>query len=133
MKYTLANAAEFAASRIDAWNSHNVDRILAHYSDDVVFSSPLVRTIAGGTSDSIRGRSALQTYFCAVLREFPSLRLRLRAVYEGDQAVILLCDSLNGLVASEKMKLNEKGQILRVWVYYGRVKQSNPEGVCQEP
>ena len=42
-------------------------------------------------------------------------------------------DSLNGWVASEKMKLNEKGQILRVWVYYGRVKQSNPEGVCQEP
>jgi ketosteroid isomerase-like protein len=131
MKYTLANAAEFAASWIETWNSHNLDRILAHYSDDVVFSSPLVRTIAGRTS--IRGRLALQTYFSAVLREFPSLRFRLRAAYHGDQVVVVLCDSLNGVVASEKMKLNEKGQILRVWVYYGRVKQSSPEAVCQKP
>jgi hypothetical protein len=31
----------------------------------------------------------------------------------GDEAVILLYGSVNGLVASEKLKLNEKGQVIR--------------------
>ena len=118
-------ASEFAASLVEIWNSRDLDRIVAHYSEDVVFSSPLVRTIGGGDSDTIRGRVALRRYFSAALRKFPSLRFRLRAVYAGDEAVILLHDSVNGLVAGEKLKLNEKGQIIRVWVYYGRVKQSN--------
>jgi hypothetical protein len=120
-------AIEFAVSWVEAWNSRDPDRMVAHYSEDVVFSSPLVRTIGGGNSNTIRGRVALRIYFSAVLRKFPSLRFRLRAVYAGDEAVILLYDIGNGLVASEKLKLNEKGQIIRAWVYYGRVKQSNAE------
>jgi hypothetical protein len=118
-------ATEFAASLVEAWNSRDLDRIVTHYSEDVVFSSPLVRIIGGADSNSIRGRVALRSYFSAALRKFPSLRFRLRAVYAGDQAVILLYHSVNGLVACEKLKLNEKGQIIRVWVYYGRVKHNS--------
>jgi SnoaL-like domain len=120
-------AIEFAVSWVEAWNSRDPDRIVAHYSEDVVFSSPLVRSIGGGNSNAIRGRVALRIYFGAVLRRFPSLRFRLRAVYPCDEAVILLHDSVNGLVAGERLKLDQKGQIIRAWVYYGRVKQSHAE------
>jgi hypothetical protein len=99
------------------------DRILAHYSEDVVFSSPLVRTIGGDNSDTIRGRVALRSYFSAALRRFPSSCFGLRAVYADDEDVILLCDSVNGLVACEKLKLNEKGQITGV----GVLRQSETE------
>jgi hypothetical protein len=98
-----------------------------HYSEDAVFSSPLVRATLRVNSDSIRGHAALITYFSAALWKFPSLRFWLRAVYAGDETVILLYDSVNGLVASERMNLNGKGQIIRVWVYYGSVKQSIAE------
>jgi hypothetical protein len=120
-------ASEFAASWVEAWNSRDLDRIVAQYSEDVVFSSPLIQTIGGGNSNTIRGRVALRSYFSAALCNFPSLCFRLRAVYVGDEAVILLYDNVNGLAASEKLKLNEKGQITRGWVYYGRVKQSDAE------
>jgi hypothetical protein len=120
-------AIEFAVSWVEAWNSRDPDRIVAHYSEDIVFSSPLVRTIGGDDSNTIRGRVALRIYFSAALRKFPSLRFRLRAVYASDEAVIVLYDIVNGLVAGEKLKLNEKGQIIRAWVYYGRAKQSNAE------
>jgi len=120
-------ASEFAASWVEAWNSCDLDRIVAHYSDDVVYSSPLVRSIGGGNSNSIRGLVALRNYFSAALRKFPSLHFRLRAVYAGDEAVILLHDSVDGLVAGEKLKLNKKGQIFRVWVYYGRVLEATSQ------
>jgi ketosteroid isomerase-like protein len=126
-------AREFAVSWVEAWNSGDLARIIAHYAEDVVFSSPLVRTIAGGNSNTIRGREALRAYFSAASRKFPLLRFRLRAVYVGDEAVVLLYDSVNGSVASEKLKRNEKGQIIRAWVYYGKVKQSKAERTAADP
>jgi hypothetical protein len=35
-------AEHFARDRIDSWNSHDLDRILAHYSDQFEISSPLI-------------------------------------------------------------------------------------------
>jgi ketosteroid isomerase-like protein len=126
-------AGEFAVSWVEAWNSGDLERIIAHYAEDVVFSSPLIRTTGEGNSNTIRGRKALRAYFSAALRKFPLLRFRLRAVYVGDESVVLLYDSVGGLVASEKLKLNEKGQIIRAWAYYGKVKQSNAERTSADP
>jgi ketosteroid isomerase-like protein len=121
------NAREFAVSWMEAWNSRDLERIIAHYAEDVVFSSPLVPTIGGGNCNTIRGREALRAYLSAALRKFPLLRFRLRTVHVGDEVIVLSYDSMAGLVASEKLKLNKKGQIIRAWVYYGKVKQSNAE------
>ena len=39
-----------------ACNSHDLDRILALYSEDVVFKSPRVCTVAGEESGTLRGQ-----------------------------------------------------------------------------
>ena len=36
------SAERFAAAWIAAWNSHDLARILAHYTEDVVFHSPRI-------------------------------------------------------------------------------------------
>ena len=41
-------ATEFAQEWIDSWNSHDLDRILSHLSDDFEMKSPLIlERIAG--------------------------------------------------------------------------------------
>jgi hypothetical protein len=130
---TLKKASEFAASWIEAWNSHDLDRILALFSKDAVYSSSLVRTIGGGHSDSIRGYPALHSYFGAILRKFPSLHVQLRAVYTGSESLLLLCDSDNGLVACNKINLNKKSQVSRVWVYYGKLRQNTAQEQTTNP
>lgn len=35
-------AEHFARDWIDSWNSHDLDRILAHYSDQFEMSSPVI-------------------------------------------------------------------------------------------
>ena len=40
-------AESFAAEWIEAWNSHDLDRILSHYTDDFVMSSPRIVVLAG--------------------------------------------------------------------------------------
>jgi hypothetical protein len=39
-------AEMFAAEWIAAWNSHDLDRVLSHYSETFEFSSPHIVTIA---------------------------------------------------------------------------------------
>jgi hypothetical protein len=121
-----AEANVFATDWIDAWNAHDLDRILSHYADDVLFSSPFVQVIGGDTSGTIRGSGALRAYFKAALEKFPALTFRLRAVFRGVDAVTLQYDSVNGLLAAETMVLNQAGQVTRVWAQYDH-RLSRPE------
>ena len=42
-----AFVTEFAADWIDAWNSQDLERILAHYADNFEMSSPGIVKVAG--------------------------------------------------------------------------------------
>jgi ketosteroid isomerase-like protein len=55
------------------WNSRDVERIVAHYADDVVFTSPFVVAITGDASGTLRGKAALRDYFTRALERNPDL------------------------------------------------------------
>jgi hypothetical protein len=116
----IEDANEFAGQWIAGWNAHDLDLIIRHYSDDVIFSSPFVEKIGAGAPGTVHGRAALLKYFRAALDKFPSLSFQLRAVLIGIDTVTILYDSVNGLVAAETMALNDAGQITRVWAQYDR-------------
>jgi ketosteroid isomerase-like protein len=44
---TAQTAQEFAAKWLDAWNGHDIEAILSHYADDIVFLSPLAHQRVG--------------------------------------------------------------------------------------
>lgn len=48
-------AQRFAAEWIDAWNAHDLERVLSHYDDAFVMSSPLIPRI--GCSPRLRTTS----------------------------------------------------------------------------
>ena len=54
---TAAEADELAHHWIQAWNDHDLERILRHYADDVVFSSPFIQKIWTSPSGAIVGES----------------------------------------------------------------------------
>jgi hypothetical protein len=119
--FTAARADEFAREWIAAWNSRDLGRILGHYSDDVVFSSPFVKSLGGCFTSAVCGREDLREYFESALDKFPALHFHLRAVLLGVETVTLLYDSVNGLLAAETMAWNAAGEIERVWAQYDRV------------
>jgi uncharacterized protein (TIGR02246 family) len=118
---TQAEARELADHWIDAWNDHDLERILAHYADDVLFSSPFIRKIGTSSSGAVRGKDALVAYFTAALAKYPTLTFHLRAVFRGIDSVTLLYESVNGLLAAETMILNERRQVSRVLAQYDNV------------
>ena len=59
---------------IAAWNSHDLDRILSHYGEDIVFSSPFAVALVGAEDGVVRGLPALREYFDRGLEAYPDLR-----------------------------------------------------------
>jgi ketosteroid isomerase-like protein len=41
-------AAPFVADWLAAWNAHDVEAVLAHFADDVLFSSPIAARVMDG-------------------------------------------------------------------------------------
>jgi ketosteroid isomerase-like protein len=56
MVMTPEGAKAFAAEWVEAWNSHDLERIVGHFTDDVTFSSPLATQIIPGSEGVSRAR-----------------------------------------------------------------------------
>jgi hypothetical protein len=113
-------ANQFAEEWIEAWNNHDLNRIVAHYSDDIVFSSPFVASVGGVAAGALCGREELRVYFKAALSKFPSLRFELRTVFYGTDALTIIYKSVNDLLAAETMVLSDDFLVKRVWAQYDK-------------
>jgi ketosteroid isomerase-like protein len=120
MAISEEQAAAFGREWIDAWNAHDLDRILAHYREDVEFRSPFVVQIAGEPSGLLKGRERLRVYFAEALRKYPDLKFSDVRAHAGISSVTLTYLSVKGLHAAEVMVLDEAGRVVRVDAHYAR-------------
>ena len=74
---------QFAAAWAAAWNAHDVEAVLQHFTEDVVFCSPVAARVVDGSAGVIRGKDALRDYWAHALGLVPDLRFELVAVYTG--------------------------------------------------
>jgi ketosteroid isomerase-like protein len=95
---------------IAAWNAHDLDRILSHYAEDIVFESPASTRITGDPSGRVEGKAALRDYWRQALERVPDLTFTLRAVYEGAGGVaIRYHSSRTGREVVEVLRFNDDG------------------------
>jgi ketosteroid isomerase-like protein len=109
---------EFADEWVEAWNSHDLDRVLSHYEEDVVLASPRVRLILGRDDGMIRGKAALRDYLTLGLKKVPDLRFTLKRVFSGVNAVVLEFHRSDGRHAAEFMEFGASGLVSRVSATY---------------
>ena len=106
-----AFAEQFAAEWIAAWNSHDLDRILTHYTDDFAFASPRIIQIAGEPSGKLQGKEAVGAYWAKGLQRAPDLHFELLTVLTGVQSVTLYYKGFRGVLAAEVFVFNEAGKV----------------------
>ena len=70
-------AKRFAAEWIEAWNSHDLDKILSHYANDFEMSSPYILQIAGEPSGMLKGKDQVAAYWAQALQRIPDLHFEL--------------------------------------------------------
>ena len=62
-------ALKFAEEWQAAWNSHDVDQILVHYTDDVVFQSPYIVQRLQEPAGEVHGNDELRNYWTTGLQQ----------------------------------------------------------------
>ncbi|HHO67969.1 MAG TPA: nuclear transport factor 2 family protein [Gammaproteobacteria bacterium] len=108
----------FAAEWIAAWNSHDLERILGHYSDDIEITTPMIRMALGTDCDSLRGKPAVRGYWQAALDKLPNLHFELLDVAGGVDSVTVYYRSVMDKRAMEVMFFDADGRIARVVAHY---------------
>jgi len=120
---TEPEADEYARDWIAAWNSHNVDRIAAHYGDAVEYDSPFVERLQPGRT-RLHGRAEVRKYIESGFERFPDLHFTgPYLVALGASSVCIVYRSVNGLVAAETLVLDEHARVTRVHCHYRAVPQ----------
>lgn len=115
---TPAGAQTFAREWIEAWNSHDLEAILVHYTEDVELTSPFVVQVLGDPSGTIKGKDHLRMYISMGLSLFPDLHFHLIQVFTGVSSLVLHYRSLDDSLAAETMVFNAQGRVAMVMAHY---------------
>lgn len=81
--------AGFADEWAAAWNRRDVEAVLAHFHDDVLFTSPVAADIVPGSAGVVRGKAALREYWYAALAALPDFHVDVIGVYVGASVFVI--------------------------------------------
>src|SRR4051812_2740675 len=103
---TEESAKAFAGEWIAAWNAHDVERVLAHWADDCVFTSPFVTRVTGDPTGTVNGKAALRAYWTRAITAFPGLHFELTHVFVGQRSLVLGYRNHRGQSCAEMIELD---------------------------
>lgn len=89
MKLDRGAAAEFAEAWTSAWNAHDVDAVLRHFSDDAVFSSPIAKQLLPESAGVLQGKEAIRAYWWHAVEKVPDFKVTVLDVYTGIDTMVI--------------------------------------------
>ena len=102
----------FADKWISDWNRKDVEAVLSHFREDVVFTSPRAKAIFG--SPRVEGKSKLREYWSTAVSRIQNIRFTLNYVIgNGDRMAIVYIAEIDGkrLRAVEFLIFGEDGLV----------------------
>jgi hypothetical protein len=106
-------ALAFAEDWIESWNSHDINRILSHYSDDFEMSSPLIIQRLNKPDGKLVGKTAVREYWLPSLSQEPPLCFELIDVFSGIGEMTLYYRNVGRRVVAETLFINDSGKVTR--------------------
>jgi ketosteroid isomerase-like protein len=119
---TAEDARAFAEEWAGAWNELAVERVLAHFHEDVVFTSPTAMLVVGVAT--VRGKQALREYWNAALARGGPLRFVVdRVLWDANTRELAIIYEAHTRDrrrrVSENLTLDADGLVMRGEVFHG--------------
>lgn len=111
-------AERFAREWIEAWNSHDLERIFSHYTEGFEMSSPLIVERMNEPSGTLKGKAGVRPYWEDGLARTPPLRFELLDVLVGANSITLSYRNQSGRCAAEVLVFNERGEVVKGMAHY---------------
>jgi ketosteroid isomerase-like protein len=119
---TSDDARAFAAQWAEAWNRRDIEQVLAHFHEDVEFTSPTALAVVG--TPTVRGKPSLREYWTMALSRLASLRFTVdRVVWDAGsrELAIIYTSETDGKArrVSENLRFDAAGQVVAAEVFHG--------------
>ncbi len=106
-------AQAFAREWVKAWNDHDLEAILSHYAEDVVFHSPRIRMVTGRDIDQVTGKAELRAYWGMALDRLRNLYFEIDSVLPGSDALTILYTNERSQHVAETFVFGADGKVVR--------------------
>src|SRR6185369_6565837 len=91
--------ASFCTEWLEAWNQHDIDQIVSHYTDPVTIHSPFLQSVQPELSGSPMTRQQLRAIYQRALTAYPDLHFTPINIFVGTDSVVCHYRSVNDLLA----------------------------------
>lgn len=106
-------AESFARDWLAAWNDRDIDRILSHYSEEIIFHSPRIARVMENEAMSLFGKKALRDYWTKALGLAPQLFFELDDILVGSDALTILYTNHREELVAETFVFGPEGKVVR--------------------
>jgi hypothetical protein len=103
---SMPEPGAFAQAWAAAFNRLDVEAVLAHFHDDVVFSSPVAARVMPGSGGVVRGKAALREYWSAAAKIMPDLHFEVLGVYQGQSILVINYRNERGGLVNEVLEFD---------------------------
>jgi ketosteroid isomerase-like protein len=101
----------YADEWMGAWNAHDIEAVLAHFSDDVVFTSPVAARVVPESGGAVRGKAALRDYWTKALAQQADLHFEMIGVYRGESTLVINYRNHRGELVNEVLTFDGNGLV----------------------
>jgi ketosteroid isomerase-like protein len=108
----------FAKEWIESWNSHDINKILSHYSDDFEITTPMIKVALGLDTGTLSGKQHVRKYWETALNKIPDLHFELKEVTTSVNSIAIYYKSVMDKMAIEVMFFNDQGKVNKVIAHY---------------
>src|SRR5882724_606716 len=96
---------------IAAWNSRDLDRILAFYAEDSEMTSDKIQALGLEASGTLRGKDRIRAYWGLALQRLPNLHFELIDIYVSPDSLIVFYQNERGARICEYLRLDDADKI----------------------
>ena len=111
-------ARQFAQEWIEAWNAHDLERVLSHYTDDFEMSSPFIAAFSGERSGTLKGKTQVGAYWRSALEHIPDLRFELLEVFVCVNSITIYYKAVLNKLATEVLFFGKDGKVYKALAHY---------------
>ena len=109
--HDAARLAALGRDWIAAWNSHDLERVLALYDEDSEMTSDKIPALGFDPSGTMRGKDKLRAYWGAALKKRLNLHFELIDTYVSPDSIVVFYRNELGARICEYLRLNDEGKI----------------------
>jgi ketosteroid isomerase-like protein len=109
--HAASDLAAFGKEWIAAWNSHDLERILALYAEDSEMTSDRIPLLGLDPSGTLRGKQRLREYWGMAFQRLPNLHFDLFDIYVSPDSLVVFYRNERGQKICEYLRLDEAGKI----------------------